>query len=262
MDRLLLLRLRTQGCAAELRLNDIPLLAAGPGRTLNLPVNEYLFEGRNRMTLLIEPPAPGALPPPRLADGDSGASARLLLPRIGRVGSEHSARSLAELDWAAADGEWVEPGTRLDQVLALPVKFPRWRWPDMPAVADPAAVQPLVARFVQGLALSLARGDPEPFVQSARLRFEELAQAYAQPLPELLARWRARIQRLHAAKALRLAVPALADVMLRPCGDGRLLECLAPDGAPLLRSAPADDGSQQAWPLRVAVIDGHCHVLR
>ena len=100
------------------------------------------------------------------------------------------------------------------------------------------------------------------FVHAARLRFEELAVAYGQPLPDLIERWRTRIRLLQVTQALKLQLPALADVRLLPCADGRLVECVAPDGDPVLRTEAAPDGSRQFWPLRVAVVDGRCHVLR
>lgn len=265
MDRLLVLRLRNHGCAAEVRINDITVLRAPAcGAMRSLAVNEFLFEGQNHLSLEIDP-APSALDgdmPPRVALGPTDASVRLLLPRIGRPGNESQARALAELDWAAAEGDVVAPPIHVRRTIDLPVKFPRWRWLDMPVVDDPASAQPVVARFIQTLALALAKGEADAMVQAARLRFEELAMAYQQPVAELVARWRARIQLLQASKALQVMVPTLADVTLRPCAGGRLLECVAPDGQPILRTEAADDGSRHAWPVRVAVIDGQCHILR
>lgn len=264
MERLLLLRLQSLGCAAELRLNDIPVARTPPaGGSLSLPVHEYLLSGTNHLALLLDPPPEGVAVAPRLgAPGGLAAQARLLLPRIGHVGSELTARTLAELSVALPEGEIYQPPLVVQRSAELPISFPRWRWLDLPPVADVAAVQPLVAGFVQGLAIALAKGDPEPFVHGARLRFEELAVAYQKPAAELAARWRARIQMLFATKALRMVLPALADMQLRPCAGGRLLDCVDAAGQPILRTEPAPDGSRHAWPLRVGVVEGHCHVMR
>jgi hypothetical protein len=264
MERLLLLRLRSTGCRVEVRVNDIPVArtTATPAH-LSMPVHEFLFEGTNELALVVEPPnAQGLVPPPRLAPAACGASLRLLLPRVGQAGSEHNARALGELDWALAEGELINPPLRLARQIELPVKFPRWRWVDVPVLPEPAEAQPIVAAFVQQLAISLARGDADTFLQAARLRFEDLALAYQRPLPELADRWRARIQMLHATKALKVVIPALPEVLLRPCAGGRLLECVGADGEPVLRTEAAADGTRQAWPIRVAVIDGRCHVMR
>lgn len=267
MERLLLLSLRSIGCPAELRINDIPVARTpAAGGSVNLPVHEYLLSGANQLTLLLDPPAGVAMvagaAPPRLAPQALGAQARLLLPRIGHAGSEHSARTLAELSLALPEGELYQPPLAAQRSTELPISFPRWRWLDLPPAGDPQAVQPLVAAFVQGLAVSLAKGDPEPFLQGARLRFEELAVAYQKPVAELTARWRARIQMLYATKALRMVLPALPEVQLRPCAGGRLLECVDATGQPILRTEAAADGSSHAWPVRVGVVEGHCHVMR
>jgi hypothetical protein len=263
MERLLLLRLDADGCAAQARLNDVPVLqTARGGGSACLPVHEYLVEGDNDLALVVDPAPPGAQPPPRLLRGAAHASMRLLLPRIGRPANDATARMLAELHWSAAEGDVHRPPVEQRSSVALPVKFPRWRWLDAPPVEDVAAVQAQVAGFVQGLALSLARGDADAFCTAARVRFDDLALAYRQPAAELVSRWRSRIALLHATGALKVVVPALADVVLRPCGGGRLVEALSPTGEPALRTEPHDDGSSQAWPLRIAVVDGRCHVVR
>ena len=263
MERLLLLRLASAGCAAEARLNDFALgRTPAAGGALTLAVHEYMLEGDNELVLVVDPTVPGASPPPRIAAADSAASLQLLLPRIGALGSPATARTLAAVDWDAAEGTVVMPALQVRRQVAIPVRFPRWRWLDAPPVADVPATQPLAAAFVQSMALALARGDAEAFLSAARLRFEELALAYQKTPADLAARWRSRIQLLHAGKALRPVVPALADVVVQPCAGGRLLDCLSADGGPALRTEPAPDGTRHAWPMRIAVVDGQCHILR
>lgn len=263
MERLLLLRLRSSGCAAEASINDIVVartLAAGG--EVSVPVHEVLLEGDNDLTLVLDPTPPGAAPAPRMLDAPIAAGLRLLLPRVGQVGSESSARTLAGLDHGVAAGEIHQPPAAVHRSVALPIRFPRWRWLDLPVIADPVAAQPVVARFVQGLAIALAKGDADAFVQAARLRFEELALAYQQSVADLVARWRSRIQLLYATQALKIVLPALPEVVLRPCAGGRMVECVSSSGEPILRTEPGADGSTHAWPIRVAVIDGQCHVVR
>lgn len=262
MERLLLLRLRSSGCAAEALINDIAVARTPPaGGEISVPIHEYVLEGGNRVGLTLDPLPPGAEAKPRLLGAPMIGAVRLLLPRVGSVGSESSARTLVELDHAMPAGEIVHAPITAERAVELPIRFPRWRWLDLPTI-DAQAQQPVVARFVQGLAITLARGDADAFVQAARLRFEELAVAYQQNVADVVARWRSRIQLLHATKALQIVLPGLADVVLLPCAGGRLVECLSPAGEPVLRTEPAADGTRHAWPIRVAVIDDHCHVMR
>lgn len=270
MERLLILRLEAVGCSAEAIFNGVPLArVGGTQRLLSLPVHEFTLAGSNEIELIINPappaditdPAAAAAPEPALSDGAVGASLRLLLPRVGGVADPASARTLASLDWAPAADELYLSPTRLRQQVDLPIAFPRWRWLDAPHVAPSAGLKDELAAYLLQIAVGLAKGNPEPLIQASRLRLEELAQAYQRNLADDVARLRAHLLQLHAAQPLKPALPSAAKMLLRPVAGGRLLECLAPDGLPLLR-ATGVGGGQLLWPLRVSAIAGEFYVLR
>ena len=272
MDRQVMLRLEAVGCEAEALFNGVPLGRVGAAADadaataqtlLTLPVNEFTLMGSNELELVVYPGAAGATAPPepRLADGRCGASLQLLLPRMAGVAHPASARSLAQIDWALVADEVFEAPLRLRKSVELPIAFPRWRWLDAPVVADAAALKHDIARFLLEIAVGLVKGNPEPLIQASRLRLEELALAYERPLADDVSRLRSQIQAWHAAQPLKPALPAAGKLLLRPVAGGRLLECLATDGAPLLRSAVAG-GAEVAWPMRLAVVEGRFYVLR
>jgi hypothetical protein len=267
MERLLVLRLECIGITAEAMLNGIPLarINASPeaASVVTVPIHEYTIAGGNHIELVIEPPPPGrtVAPKPLLSNGRRGASLRLLLPRIGQVAHPSNARLLGELDWAPHADDVNEIPLTLRRTVELPIGFPRWRWLDAPVIDDTRILLAPVAAYLQDLALGLARGDPEPLLQAARLRLEDLARAYQQDLVATAARWRAQIQQLHARQPLEPTMPTADALLLRPVAGGRLLECLDLAGEPVLRS-PVADGGQMSWPLRLAAIDGKFYVLR
>jgi hypothetical protein len=264
MERLLVLRLEALGCEAEALLNGVPVARVGAGRqVLTLPVHEYTLSGANEIELIIKPAAPGAVnePEPFLCDGVACASLRLLLPRVGQAAHPASARTLAQVDWAPPADEVCEAPLSLRRTVELPIAFPRWRWLDAPVIAESPGLKADVAAYLLGVAVGLSRGDPEPLVQAARLRFEELAQAYQRNVADEVGRFRVHVQQLHAAAPLKPALPAASKMLLRPVAGGRLLECLAPDGGPLLRSKVAGGGTA-GWPLRLASVDGRFYVVR
>ena len=284
MDRLVVLHLEAVGCTAEAWLNGVPLArvegktaevapgvapgtapAAQPGTaaSVNLPVHEFTLAGNNELALVLHPGPPGASPSPepRLSDGQCGASLRLLLPRMDSVAHPANARTLAQLDWApAADAVYEAPLT-LRKTVELQIAFPRWRWLDAPVIADPAALKKDLAAYLLDIAIGLAKGNAEPLIQASRLRLEELAQAYQRNLADDVARLRQHIAQLHAAQPLKPTLPGAGGLLLRPVAGGRMLECLAADGTPLLQS-PLANGGRIAWPLRVAVVEGRFYVLR
>ena len=266
MDRLLVMRLQVQGCCAEVLINDIPLGRSTPGAGgLTLPVHEYLLDGANEVALVMDPLAAGVVGAPalpQLAEGVVGARLWLLLPRVGQVGSELAARTVAEVVWGVPDGDVYDTPQTITRSIFLPIKFPRWRWLDAPVVDDVQAQRPLIAAFLQGIAVDMMRGEVESFLTASRLRLEELASAYQQPVADMATRLRSRLQLLHATKALKMVVPQAAELVLRKCAGGRLIECMGGSGRPALATLPGADGSSTAWPVRVAVVNGHCHILR
>ncbi|TAK76154.1 MAG: hypothetical protein EPO12_17140 [Aquabacterium sp.] len=270
MERLMVLRLELAACAAEVSLNGIPAMRldaskeAGP-LMLCLPVHEYTVAGPNQLGIVIDPPPLfGAAPPPapQIGDGRAWLKLRLLLPRMGHPAVDTSARTLAQHDWAAADGEAYETPLAVQQEVAIPVNFPRWRWLDAPPLPEGPVLEKQALAFVQKLALDLARGDPESFLAAARLRFEELALAYQRTPADEVSRFRAHIQRLYADRALRIKPPAADAFRLRRIADGRLVECLDAAGQPALRSEGTDNAAALAWPLRLAAVEGKFYVLR
>ncbi len=263
MDRLLVLRVRSHGVAAEAWLNGLPIARTPKGGgDCCVPVHEFVVAGLNKLELVVGPPAlSGPAPAPVVGDGEARADAALLLPRVGQLASDSAARLLGNLAWASTDGEVYRPPVRLEQELDIPVRFPRWRWLDAPKITDVDSLRGAAATFLQDVAIALSRGDPEHLVVIAKLRFEEMALAYGRPAADDLARWRARVQLLHAQKAMRPELPTPDSLVLRPVADGRLLECLGADGLPILRCA-RPDGSQVFWPMRLAAVERRFYPLR
>jgi hypothetical protein len=264
MERLLILRLESIGVVAEAVLNGVPLARSGPAAgAVTVPIHEYTLAGGNEVQLVLQPPPPGqaAVPQPLLSDGKRGASLRLLLPRVGQAAHPENARTLAQIDWAPPSGDVTDMPCTLRQAVDLPIAFPRWRWFDAPVVTAPLELAAAAATFLQGLALGLARGDPEPLVLAARLRFEELAQAYQRNLADDVGRLRLQIQQWHALEPLQPTMPKADALLLRPLAGGRMLECLTLDGQPVLQS-PLAGGGRVAWPIRLAFIEGRFYVIR
>jgi hypothetical protein len=266
MDRLLMVELSCGGCAAEVQLNGVPLAALGTGGgSVSMAVHEYTLAGRNQVSLVIAPAPPGTTVPsqPRVAIGPTWARARLLLVAHGQSPVDPGARVLGVVEWAVAEGKAYDAPSTHQRDVDLPVNFPRWRWLDAPVIGVNAALQRQVLEFVQQLAVELGRGNAEPLIASAKLRFDELALAYQTDVNAGLQRFREHLQRLYAAKSLKIVPPLAAELVLRPLVDGRMLECLAPTGGPALRTQnDAPELGEHAWPIRVAVVEGRIYVLR
>ena len=264
MERVLMLMLEAVGCAAEARLNGMPVASLGAsGGRATVAVHEYTMSGRNQLALSIGAAAVAQqAPQPRIATAAVWARARLMLVRQGHSPADEQARELAVLDWSAAEGSSYETPALRQSEVDLPVAFQRWRWLDAPPIELTPGVQRQVLEFVQQLALEFGRGNPEPWLAAARLRFEELALAYQRPVAEAVQRFREQLQALHVAKALKIVPPSADELVLRPLVEGRLIDCVSPLGAPVLRTQNDAPLANHAWPIRLAMVEGKIYVLR
>jgi hypothetical protein len=269
IDRLLVLRLDVLDCEAEVLMNGVPIVRANAARPRAVvPVHEYTVAGINRFELVLWPRTAAAEqgevapPEPRVSNGRLAAHMRVLLPRVGNAADESSARTLAQLDSAPADGLAYEAPLVLSQEVSLPVSFPRWRWLDAPVVEAVAELRSPALNLLQQLAVSLSQGDADAFVMATRLRIEELAAAYQRDAADEAARLGAHLRELCADKRLDFLPMEPEGLVLRSVAGGRLLECLDATGAPMLRTAVDAAGRSVAFPLRLAAVEGRLYVLR
>lgn len=269
MERLLVLKVDAVDCEAEAFVNGVPLARVNAARpTAIVPIHEYTMAGHNQLQLVVwpRPAATPAHPPlpaePRVADGKRWAALRVLLPRIGSMADESTARSLAQLEWSPPDGEAYDAPFVVVQDFGLPVSFPKWRWLDAPTCEVTPALQAQAAELLQGLARDLAAGQPERFLASTRLRTEEIAVAYQRRPEDETQRLREQLASLHAAARLKFRPLTPETLVLRPIAGGRLLDCLGADGAPALVTEPDEQGRTVALPLRMAAVEGKLYVLR
>ncbi|MEO8523091.1 MAG: hypothetical protein ABI460_00080 [Caldimonas sp.] len=198
-----------------------------------------------------------------MAIGPTWARARLVLVRHGQSPADPGARELGVAEWATAEGKAYDAPSTHSRDVDLPVNFPRWRWLDAPPISLTVAVQRAILEFLQQIAVELGRGNPDPLIAASKLRFDELALAYQSDTNLDVQRFRDQVQRLYAAKALKVMPPVAAELLLRPLVEGRLIECLAPTGGPALRTSNGvPELGDQAWPIRLAMVEGRIYVLR
>jgi hypothetical protein len=197
--------------------------------------------------------------------GQGRVAARVLLALCnqGQSPVDPNARILSQLAWVSGQNEKHDWPQQLTQTVELPVAFPRWRWLDAPVIEMAPALERQALELVQQLALDLQLGHPDSLLTLARLRTEELALAYQRTAEAWVQGMREHVQQLYEAKALDVKPPEPGSLVLRSVAEGRLLDFLGADGAPVLRTAPGDATRPQVfWPLRMAHVNGQFYVLR
>lgn len=265
MERLMVVKLVSQGCTAEAWFNGLPLARVTPhAPEAVVPAHEAALPGMNRLELVVGPGSDvtGAAVLQQIAPHAMAAQVHLLLPRIGAAVDEAQARTLARVEWACTAGETFSSPTRQVQEAELPIRFPRWRWLDAPVVQPTPALTQQAHAFVTGLARDLARGQTDSFMAATRLRTEELALAYQRSPDTEAARLSEWLEQMYAASALIWQPLMPEELRLRPLAGGRLLECLGGDGRAALTTMPDSKGDVLALPLKLSVVEGRFYVLR
>jgi len=263
MERLMVIKLKAQGCTAEAWFNGLPMARATPlAPEAVVPAHEGAVNGLNRLDLVVGADSGAAAAVLQTAPHAMAVQVHLLLPRMGAAVDETQARTLARIDWSCAAGDPLTLPVRRIQEPDLPIRFPRWRWLDAPVVAVTQALRLQAHAFVCGLARDLARGQTESFTSATRLRTEELALAYQRSPDFESARLKEWLEQMYAVSRLVWQPLTPEEIQLRPLAGGRLLECLGGDGRAALTTVPDKAGSTLALPLRLSVVEGRFYVLR
>jgi len=269
MNRILILKLEAVGCEAEALFNGVPIARVHAARTRALvPIHEFTLAGTNRLELVARSgpvtvsQAKTSLAQPTTVGNHMRASAHVLLASTGKVVDESNAHVMAQLEWKPSPGTLRGTPIQLSQDIQLPVNFPRWRWMQAPSTEATPALREQAINMIQQFQLELGSGLNDRFLNTVRLRNEELAVAYQQTTEQVESRIRAHLEALHGAGRLDWRELEPDAFILRSVAGGRLLECLAADGEAALRTLPDEEGRTYTFPLRLTAVEGKLYVLR
>lgn len=264
-----MLRANCSGCKAEGWVNGLPVARVdGAGYPLiTRPVHEYLLPGDNQLLLLVEP---GSDPEVPLAPGPvfqagprAFATLELLQGPRGVFADDPSVRKLASIEWRPAEGTNVQPPVQLRTSVSMSAGRPRWSWLQASPLALTDTVKHEVYRFLSGIAEGLTKGDPAAYLAAASIKFDELAQAYGVSPSEPRGNFTKQWARLSAEPGFRVHPLAEAEMALRLCGEGRVIECLDKNFEPMLRAEIRQNGTTPArYPALVARVESGWRIVR
>lgn len=265
---LIALEAEAVGCSAEVYVNDIPQARLLPGvaRRSDRPVSESMIDGTNDLAVIINPgPTPSTVranPQKMTAASPASFSATLKRYPQGVFPGDPSGKLLVKLDWATGEGsEFTAPLEQRTRGALGPLYGP-WAWQAARKLDLTATVVGDVTRFLKSLATALGRGDPEPYLQAARVVFEESARAYGKSAEVEMHGFRTDLKEAstHPTWALEPVDPERFD--LRLVAGGRLVECLTKDWKPILRQRERSDGtSDWEWPMKLGNLNGQWKML-
>ncbi len=242
------LECKASNCKAEFYLNDFPLATRGEawGHFFGAPVNEYILPGINTLTLVI---GPGESPGLALRGPENGrqrlsahpqahVSARLCTYPGGAIVGGPDGKELIAIQWhAEGDAPLFFPLVRA-VTTTIESPFGPWPWQEFEPVNLDGDTQAEIAEFVQQLHLAFAGAMPEPFIEASAHRFADVERSSY--LPDGDRRGEAETMLPKIMEDLTWDMQPLESLPpdLRLCAAGHMVELIAMDWKPLLRSVP------------------------
>lgn len=261
LQNFLMLETRAERCAAEARINDIPVCELRLTRILDhRPVHEYLLPSRNQFKLIVQP---GPIPSLALKSGDEPfvplpetlASLRLLSMPKGTFDDDPGVTELFRLEWKPAAGEQLETPVVLEQELEIADAGYEWeRLAGEPF--DDSTLRDVVL-MLQTCREAFAHRDPEPFLRLAQPRFRASLIAYGLEIPPEIEMFRQDFAEICAAPGFEMQPLNPEQLDLRICGHGKLVECVDRSWEPALRTVKLANGVTPArYPAKAAILNG------
>ncbi len=248
------LHVRSQGCTAEIRLNDAPMLVVAREHQQEAfpTISEWVIDGSNVLDVYLH--ELGDEPRIRVA---------LCQANLGDVPEPGQELELIVIEWPPIPAPPIEGELPVEPELpALPLAlrevgaathpFGHWSWEDAPPFASDPRTAADVLDYVRDLHARIAAGSIDALISESRIKFDEVAPAYAMTVADAQLRLRQAWQGLTSHADFRLAPLDEADLDLRLHCGGRLVEPTTRDGRPILRQAVAIDDELWSLPIFIA----------
>jgi hypothetical protein len=259
------LRVKASNLRCELRINDVPAALYAPGEATGgaeVPVNEFLLPGANQLQAWV-----GTHPQPSRAREAWASQPGVVLGAL----AGFQAELLREDDGAPSAGfqplrlAWqgvAEPQPRvLEQAFSAGVATPRWAYTQATALGPEALAAAMAALQQLRALLEQKKVDSVLALMAGKLD-EVTRQAYGVPPEPLRAGLQRALQRTLADPAWQPLPLDPAALDLRLVAQGRLVECLRPDGRHAFTWVKPGSSATFFLPVMLGLLQGRWQVLR
>ncbi len=238
----------TNGAAADIRINDIPVatvgMPTGHGQGF-IPVSSEIVRGANQLSARVV-----SVPDPPMAGAK--VEIRIALMREGDRYFSNAGRDLVRLDWVAVPGQ-----NMLSKDFAADFGPAQWSWSRCAPWPTPAAALDDAMPFVRDLVAAYFSSEADWFEQASTAQYADMIVAFP-ALSEAE-------QKEQIATAIRSDPPEAVPPLPQPrpvlCCHNRLLLLQAPEGGAWLRKrGPGARGSGDQSLL--GKVDGRWQIIR
>lgn len=278
MSTIYVVEIEASEIIADVFVNDIPVCTRGGthGWAWNGPVNHYLVDGANELSIELNPiedfglmntsrrPATNRsryrAPPPIGAE----VSAKLVQYPAGAISGGPDGLVRGELLWRTDD---IQIGMMWPHVMGVEVTadYPggatTWERADVVDLNNPDVHQG-VGELLARLYHAIANQDHETWLDLHSSRLFDHDRLYGS------ARGTRRLMTMNEfTSSPQPSHPILEPLVIEPehwrlCAGGRLIQCVDAEGEPVLKEATNEDGTYATYPAFVGRLDGRWLPLR
>ena len=267
-DIRLALEAEVNGCRAEFFLNDIPLSLLEDDDKDVRPVNHYMINGENTVSIVVDPGTfPGMKQENKIKKkliAPIHVRAQLVKYPEGVFPGDPSGVPLISINLNFNSGDEVEfpyVATVKDKV---DLAFDRWVWQD----ADDLDLSKNTVQEVQAVLMrlqqSLKSGVPDEYIDLYKYRYEEFSKAFGLDVNNLIKSTKDTFEERKTNNPdLEIEDLTPTKFSLRLIANKKMIECIAKDWQPILRSKPnALNQVENYFDVRVSRIGGKMWVIR
>lgn len=281
------------GYEAEIFLNGAPLLPAVTSYPcIAYPtVSEWVVNGDNELKVVIHdaphikwaeeeaaegeaegeageggadsPPAEGA---GAAAEGDEPVLRVLLLSgQLGEIPEPKEEDELMRIDWVPPEAYDDEPPTRPIEITAraaIQHDLGVWSWQTAAELQLDDATRAELMQVLQSVHGPLSQGSGGPLADASELKLREVAPCYGYGPDEAKGEMLETLSYLTADSAFSLRALDPAQVELRLCCGGRVVEPRFSDGRPILQATAPIEEALWSMPIFLARLDGQLTIVR
>jgi hypothetical protein len=263
----IILQAKTENCRMEVWINGVPVLYLGPGHGDNVigqPLAEYVVKGKNRLQVVLNPgPTPAEVTSGSRTLPTAGIRAgvqilRALTGSIAGQGGEHVGGVVRQFPPEMPTASFPLTIEEQFQVWEAPES---WSWQQGMYLRLTPETQIQVEQTLHIIRRALELGDPDPIIELAGPYLGDRDLAF-ETAPDLqVAQFDLAISSLGYGD-WKWVLPPRNEWSLRLCGDGRLLDCIAADWHPLLRTEPNEDGEVLYFHTLLGHLNGAWQLVR
>ena len=248
----------------EVFVNDIPVTKLDPDNNEDTrPVNQYLVKGVNKISLVLTPSVDELTGRPPVLNKDILTEITLMQYPKGLMAGDPSAKQMLSEKWLLKQNDPIIDSVKKEYSINLDMDDAGWQWVKAEKLTLTLQLDKEVDAFLDNLQQIINSGKADEYVSLYKTRIQEQAAAYGLEVNSMMEHSKNIISQRKNDPAMQLVPLNKDEYAFRLVADGRLIDCIAKDGDPVLRAKAGSNGFVPVfYDVKLGKIGGKLVILR